>query len=99
MFFFSLYGSLHIDGYGIGANYSAYVFHSYCNIFVVISGSVRDRVHVPRILVCAPSNAAVDELALKLKDLKESLPDSKQFTFVRSSNHSNVEKTLTKNTR
>jgi len=42
-----------------------------------------DRKQVPRILVCAPSNAAVDELALKLIDLRESLPDSKQFNLVR----------------
>jgi len=43
----------------------------------------KDKHRVPRILVCAPSNAAVDNLGLKLADVKESLPESKQFTFVR----------------
>jgi len=38
---------------------------------------------MPRILVCAPSNAAVDSLVLKLIDIKESLPDAKNFSFIR----------------
>jgi senataxin len=33
--------------------------------------------------VCAPSNAAVDALVIKLIDIKESLPDAKNFTFIR----------------
>ena len=43
----------------------------------------QSRKHLPRILVCAPSNAAVDSLVLKLVDIKESLPDAKNFNFIR----------------
>lgn len=58
--------------------------------------SRKDRHRVPRVLVCAPSNAAVDTLTLKLADVKESLPETKQFSFVRlgvvKSMHPDVQK-------
>merc|ERR550519_529297 len=38
---------------------------------------------MPRILVVAPSNAAVDELAMKLIDLKSRLPEPIRFRMLR----------------
>jgi hypothetical protein len=37
----------------------------------------------PRILVVAPSNAAVDELALKLIAVRSGLPENKRFNILR----------------
>ncbi|KDR21193.1 uncharacterized protein LOC110828310 [Zootermopsis nevadensis] len=44
-------------------------------------GSRRD---VPRILVCAPSNAAVDELVIRLLHVRQTIPREERFRMVRS---------------
>ena len=41
---------------------------------------------MPRILVVAPSNAAVDELALKLLAVRSELPENKRFNLLRLGN-------------
>jgi hypothetical protein len=41
------------------------------------------RCNMPRILLVAPSNAAVDELARKLLAVKSQLPEDKRFKIIR----------------
>jgi len=51
---------------------------------ILYSGMERgQRDNMPRILVVAPSNAAVDELVLKLVATKSSLPESIRFRLIR----------------
>jgi hypothetical protein len=45
--------------------------------------SAASRAACPRILVVAPSNAAVDELALKLIAVKSQMPEDKRFHILR----------------
>ncbi len=45
--------------------------------------NTKNKAQMPRILLVAPSNAAVDELARKLLAVKSQLPEDKRFKIIR----------------
>ena len=45
--------------------------------------NTKNKAQMPRILLVAPSNAAVDELARKLIAVKSQLPEDKRFKLIR----------------
>jgi hypothetical protein len=45
--------------------------------------NTKNKAQMPRILLVAPSNAAVDELARKLIAVKSQLPEDKRFKIIR----------------
>lgn len=39
------------------------------------------RKSLPKILLCAPSNAAADSLAIRLLNVRKNIPDSSEYTY------------------
>ncbi|XP_011308436.1 uncharacterized ATP-dependent helicase C29A10.10c-like [Fopius arisanus] len=61
----------------------------------ILYGKNRYQHHKPtRILVCAPSNAAIDEIVLRLMDIRTNLPKEHRFKMVRIGKQDAMHKTV-----